>query len=157
VSVVAIQRGTLDPDRIVMMAGDIDSRVSDPLNGTSDSPGANDNASGLAGTIEAARVLSQHRFAGSIAYVGLSGEEQGLFGGKILAERALANGWRIKAVLNNDMIGNISGIDGVTDRHRWCHRQQYCARVLGRHPLRRNGRGSCNPPQQRRRGGFTFA
>jgi hypothetical protein len=115
VSVVAIQRGTLDPDRIVMMAGDIDSRVSDPLNGTSDSPGANDNASGLAGTIEAARVLSQHEFAGSIAYVGLSGEEQGLFGGKILAERALANGWRIKAVLNNDMIGNITGIDGVTD------------------------------------------
>jgi len=115
VNVVAIQRGTLDPDRMVMMAGDIDSRVSDPLDGTSDSPGANDNASGLAGTIEAARVLSQHRFAGSIVYVGLSGEEQGLFGGKILVERALESGWRIKAVLNNDMIGNISGIDGVTD------------------------------------------
>jgi len=115
VNVVAIQRGTLDPDRMVMMAGDIDSRVSDPLDGTSDSPGANDNASGLAGTIEAARVLSQHRFAGSIVYVGLSGEEQGLFGGKILVERALKSGWRIKAVLNNDMIGNITGIDGVTD------------------------------------------
>ncbi len=115
VNVVAILRGTLDPDRIVMMAGDIDSRVSNPLNGTSDSPGANDNASGLAGTIEAARVLSKHRFAGSIAFVGLSGEEQGLFGGKILVERALANDWRIKAVLNNDMIGNISGIDEVTD------------------------------------------
>ena len=115
VSVVAIQRGVIDPDRIAMMAGDIDSRVSDPLDGTSDSPGANDNASGLAGTIEAARVLSKHEFAGSIAYVGLSGEEQGLFGGKILVERALANGWRIKAVLNNDMIGNITGIDGVTD------------------------------------------
>jgi len=115
VNVVAIQRGTLDPDRMVLMAGDIDSRVSDPLDGTSDSPGANDNASGLAGTIEAARVLSKYRFAGTIAYVGLSGEEQGLFGGKILVERALANGWRIKAVLNNDMIGNITGIDGVTD------------------------------------------
>lgn len=115
VNVVAIQRGTLDPDRMVMMSGDIDSRVSDPLNGTSDSPGANDNASGLAGTLEAARVLSKHKFAGSIVYVGLSGEEQGLFGGKILVERALASGWRIKAVLNNDMIGNISGIDGVTD------------------------------------------
>ena len=115
VNVVAIQRGTLDPDRMVMMSGDIDSRVSDPLNGTSDSPGANDNASGLAGTLEAARVLSKHKFAGSIVYVGLSGEEQGLFGGKILVERALASGWRIKAVLNNDMIGNISGIDGVID------------------------------------------
>jgi hypothetical protein len=115
VNVIAIQRGTLDPERLVMMAGDIDSRVSDPLNGTADSPGANDNASGLAGTLEAARVLSKHRFAGSIIYAGLSGEEQGLFGGKILVEHALANGWRIMAVLNNDMIGNITGIDGVTD------------------------------------------
>jgi len=115
VNVVAVQRGTLDPDRMVMMAGDVDSRVSDPLNGTSNSPGANDNASGLAGTIEAARVLSKYQFAGSIVYVGLSGEEQGLFGGKILVERALANGWKIKAVLNNDMIGNITGSDGVTD------------------------------------------
>jgi len=115
VNVVAIQRGRLDPDRIVMMSGDIDSRVTDPLNGTSDSPGANDNASGLAGTIEAARVLSKQKFAGTIVYAGLSGEEQGLFGGKILAKYALDNGWRIKAVLNNDMIGNIEGIDGVID------------------------------------------
>jgi hypothetical protein len=115
VSVVAIQRGLLDPDRMVMMAGDIDSRVSDPLDGTSDSPGANDNASGLAGVIEAARVLSKHKFAGTIVYAALSGEEQGLFGGKIVADHALKNGWRIKAVLNNDMIGNITGIDGVTD------------------------------------------
>jgi Zn-dependent M28 family amino/carboxypeptidase len=115
VSVVAIQRGTLDPERMVMMSGDIDSRVSDPMNSTADSPGANDNASGLAGTIEAARVLSRYKFAGTIVYAALSGEEQGLFGGKIVAEHALANGWRIKAVLNNDMIGNISGIDGVTD------------------------------------------
>jgi len=115
VSVLAIQRGTLDPDRYVMMAGDIDSRVTDPLNGTSDSPGANDNASGVAGVIETARVLSQREFAGSIIYAALSGEEQGLFGGQIVAAHALEQGWRIKAVLNNDMIGNIAGIDGVID------------------------------------------
>ncbi|WP_109259769.1 M28 family metallopeptidase [Hyphobacterium indicum] len=115
VSVLAIQRGTLDPDRYVMMAGDIDSRVTDPLDGTSDSPGANDNASGVAGVMEAARVLSQHEFAGSIIYAALSGEEQGLFGGQIVAAHALEQGWRIKAVLNNDMIGNIAGIDGVID------------------------------------------
>jgi hypothetical protein len=115
VSVVAIQRGSLDPDRMVMMSGDIDSRISDPLDGTSDSPGANDNASGMAGVIEAARVLSKHKFAGTIVYAGLSGEEQGLFGGQIVARHALDNGWQIKAVLNNDMIGNITGIDGVTD------------------------------------------
>ncbi|MDA1073816.1 MAG: M28 family metallopeptidase [Proteobacteria bacterium] len=115
VSVLAIQRGRNDPARMVMMTGDIDSRVSDPLDGVSDSPGANDNASGLAGTVEAARVLSKHEFAGTIVYAGLSGEEQGLFGGGIVAEHALQQGWRIKAVLNNDMIGNISGMDGVTD------------------------------------------
>ncbi len=115
VNVIAIQRGQLDPDRIVMMSGDIDSRVSDPLDGTSDSPGANDNASGMAGVLEAARVLSKHKFAGTIIYAGLSGEEQGLFGGKILAKYADDQGWRIKAVLNNDMIGNIEGVDGVID------------------------------------------
>lgn len=115
VSVIAIQRGSLDPSRYVMMSGDIDSRVTDPMNFTSDSPGANDNASGMAGVLEAARVLSQHEFAGSIIYGALAGEEQGLFGGKIVAAHALANDWRIKAVLNNDMIGNITGIDGVTD------------------------------------------
>lgn len=115
VNVVAIQRGTTDPNRFVMMSGDIDSRVSDPLDGVSDSPGANDNASGMAGTIEAARVLTKYEFPGSIMYVGLSGEEQGLFGGQILADYALEKGWRIKAVLNNDMIGNIKGINGVID------------------------------------------
>ncbi len=115
VSVLAIQRGTLDPDRMVMMSGDIDSRVSDPMNATSDSPGANDNASGMAGAIEAARVLSKHRFAGTIVYAGLAGEEQGLFGGQIVGRHVQAEGWRLKAVLNNDMIGNISGVDGVID------------------------------------------
>lgn len=113
VNVVAIQRGTTDPNRFVMMSGDIDSRVSDALDSVSDSPGANDNASGMAGVIETARVLTKYSFPGSIMYVGLSGEEQGLFGGKILADYALEKEWRIKAVLNNDMIGNIKGINGV--------------------------------------------
>lgn len=115
VSVLAIQKGTIDPNRYVMMSGDIDSRITDPLNGTDASPGANDNASGMAGVIEAARILSKQEFAGSIIYAGLSGEEQGLFGGKIVAMHAIDAGWEIKGVLNNDMISNISGIDGVTD------------------------------------------
>jgi hypothetical protein len=115
VSVIAVQRGTADPGRYVIMSGDIDSRVSDVMDFTSDSPGANDNASGVAGTLEAARVLSKYRFPGSIVYAALAGEEQGLFGGKILAEHAKSEGWRIEAVLNNDMIGNIAGINGVVD------------------------------------------
>ena len=115
VSVIAIQRGEHDPNRYVSMSGDIDSRISDPLNGNDKSPGANDNASGMAGVIEAARILSKYKFAGSIIYMGLSGEEQGLFGGRIVAAHAVKNKWRIKAVLNNDMIGNITGINGVVN------------------------------------------
>ena len=113
VSVIAVQTGSTDPNRYVMMSGDIDSRISDVMNFTDDSPGANDNASGVAGIIEAARVLSQYKFNSSIVYAALAGEEQGLFGGKILAETAKKEGWRLKAVLNNDMIGNIAGINGV--------------------------------------------
>ena len=115
VNVIALLRGESEPNRIVMMSGDIDSRVSDPMNSESDSPGANDNASGMAGAIEAARVLSQYRFPASIALVGLSGEEQGLHGGRILAQYAIDNGWNLDAVLNNDMIGNTTGINGVSN------------------------------------------
>lgn len=115
VSILAIQRGTHDPGRYVVMSGDIDSRVSDVMDATSDSPGANDNASGIAGTLEAARVLTRHRFPATIVYAALSGEEQGLFGGRMVAELAQREGWRIEAVLNNDMIGNIAGINGVVD------------------------------------------
>ncbi|MGB1230827.1 MAG: M28 family peptidase [Winogradskyella sp.] len=115
VNVVAIQRGTTYPNRFIIMSGDIDSRVTDPNDYSSDAPGANDNATGMAGAIEAARVLSQYKFESSIIYVGLSGEEQGLFGGKGLAKYAKSHNWDIIGVLNNDMIGNISGVDGVID------------------------------------------
>ncbi len=115
VNIIAIQRGTIAPNRYVIMSGDIDSRVTDPLDFTSDSPGANDNASGLAGVIETARVLSQYSFDGTIVYAALSGEEQGLFGGKIMAGIAKEQGWQIEAVINNDMIGNITGINGISN------------------------------------------
>jgi hypothetical protein len=115
INIVAIQRGSSEPNRMVMMSGDIDSRVSDVMDFTSDSPGANDNASGVAGVIEAARVLSKYKFNGSVVYAALSGEEQGLFGGKILTAYAQKHNWQVHGVLNNDMIGNITGINGVTN------------------------------------------
>lgn len=115
VSVVAIQRGTLYPNRYVIMAGDIDSRASSGNDGETDAPGANDNATGMAGAIEAARLLTKHSFPTSIAYAGLSAEEQGLYGGQKMAAVALEEGWEIAAVLNNDMIGNTEGIDGIKD------------------------------------------
>jgi len=115
VNVLAIQRGTRYPDRYVIMAGDIDSRNSRSTDGEGDAPGANDNASGMAGAIEAARMLSQYEFPTSIIYVGLSGEEQGLWGGAHMAAVAIEEGWDIVGVLNNDMIGNIEGVDGVIE------------------------------------------
>ncbi len=113
VNVAAIQKGTKYPNRYIIMSGDIDSRNSDGSDFTKDAPGANDNASGMAGTTEAARVLSKYKFENSIIYLGLSGEEQGLFGGKGFADFAKKNGWEIIGVFNNDMIGNIKGVDGV--------------------------------------------
>lgn len=113
VNVAAVQKGTKYPNRYIIMSGDIDSRNSDGSNFTKDAPGANDNASGMAGAIEASRVLSKYKFENSIIYLGLSGEEQGLFGGAGFAAYAKEKGWEIIGVLNNDMIGNIKGVDGV--------------------------------------------
>jgi hypothetical protein len=113
VNVAAVQKGTKYPNRYIIMSGDIDSRNSDGSDFTKDAPGANDNASGMAGAIEAARVLSKYKFESSIVYLGLSGEEQGLFGGKGFADYAKTQGWDIIGVLNNDMIGNIEGVNGV--------------------------------------------
>ena len=115
VNVIAIQKGTKYPNRYIIMSGDIDSRASNTMDYETDAPGANDNASGMAGTMEAARVLSKYQFESSIIYVGLSGEEQGLFGGAGLAKYAKDKDWEIIGILNNDMIGNIEGVDGVID------------------------------------------
>ena len=113
--VVAIQRGTDDPGRVVAITGHIDSRVTDVMDATHDAPGANDDASGTAAVLESARILSKRKFAATIVYGVLSGEEQGLYGGKVLADYAKAQGWRVEADLNNDIVGNSHGQDGVND------------------------------------------
>jgi hypothetical protein len=114
-NVFAIQRGSVDPNRVVIISGHIDSRVTDPMNATSDAPGANDDGSGTAAVIEAARVLSKHKFPYTIVFAALSGEEQGLLGGKIMADYARAQGWEVIANLNNDIIGNSCSSDGICD------------------------------------------
>ena len=115
VDVVAIQRGTERPNEVVIVQGHIDSRVSDVMDFTHDAPGANDDGSGTALVLEAARVLSKHKYPTTIVYAALTGEEQGLFGGKLLAAYAKAQGWTVKAVLNNDIVGNTKGSDGLVD------------------------------------------
>src|SRR5204863_173840 len=91
----------------------IDSRVSNVMDITSDAPGANDDASGVALVLEAARILSKEKFAANIVYVAFSGEEQGLWGATLLAETAKARGWQVDAMLNNDIVGNSIGQGGV--------------------------------------------
>lgn len=118
VDVLAIQRGTGDPNRVIIISGHIDSRVTDVMNFTDDAPGANDDASGVATVLEAARVLSKHRFDATLVFAVLSGEEQGLLGGKILADYATAQGWQVEANLNNDIVGNSQGQSGVRDTTR---------------------------------------
>jgi hypothetical protein len=112
---VAIQRGTERPNEVVVVQGHIDSRVSDVMDATSDAPGANDDGSGTALVIEAARVLSGTRYPSTIIYALLSGEEQGLHGGRILADWAERQGFTVKAVLNNDIVGNSCGKDGYCE------------------------------------------
>jgi Zn-dependent M28 family amino/carboxypeptidase len=118
VDVVAIQRGSSDPERVIVLTGHIDSRVSDAMNATADAPGADDDASGVATVIEAARVLSRHKFSATLVYGVLSGEEQGLYGGRVLAEYAKAQHWRVEADLNNDIVGASRGQNGVANNTR---------------------------------------
>ncbi|HXA35259.1 MAG TPA: M20/M25/M40 family metallo-hydrolase [Steroidobacteraceae bacterium] len=118
VDVVAIQKGNADPERVIVLTGHIDSRVSDPLNATSDAPGADDDASGVAVVVEAARILSRYKFPATIVYGVLSGEEQGLYGGKLLADYAQAQRWRVEADLNNDIVGATRGQNGVVNNTR---------------------------------------
>jgi len=113
--VLAILPGTSDPERVIVISGHYDSRISDVMNATADAPGANDDGSGTAAVIEAARVLSKHRFPATLVFAALAGEEQGLNGGHVLADYATAHGWKVEADLNNDIIGNTEGMSGVRD------------------------------------------
>lgn len=106
-NVYAILRGT-DPAqaaRMVLVTGHYDSRNSDNFNTHDAAPGANDDASGTAVSLECARVLSRHKFAASIVFAAVAGEEQGLDGSAHLAKLAKSEGWQLEAALNNDIVG----------------------------------------------------
>lgn len=106
-NVYAVMRGN-DPraaDRIYIVTGHYDSRNSDTLNITDAAPGANDDASGTAVSLECARVLSKKKFPATIIFMAVAGEEQGLNGARHFAKMAKAEGWKIEAVLNNDIVG----------------------------------------------------
>jgi hypothetical protein len=106
-NVMATLKGT-DPNdnRVLIISGHLDSRVSDVMNVKSNAPGANDDGSGVAAVIELAKVMSKRSFSATIIFVAVTGEEQGLYGARHLAEFAKESKWNIIAMLNNDMIGN---------------------------------------------------
>jgi hypothetical protein len=117
---VAVLKGT-DPadDRIYIISGHLDSRVSDVMNRISDAPGANDDGSGVAALMECARIMSRQSFPATVIFVALSGEEQGLLGANFMATKARSGNWNIDAVLNNDIMGsNNSSETGIIDNTR---------------------------------------
>ncbi len=106
-NVYAVMKGT-DPERakqIVLVTGHYDSRNSDTLDAKGAAPGANDDASGTAVSLECARVLSKLKFPGTIIFLTVAGEEQGLNGSKHFAQMAKQQGWNLAAALNNDIVG----------------------------------------------------
>ena len=106
-NVYAVLKGT-DPEnakRIVLVTGHYDSRNSDTLDGAGAAPGANDDASGTAVSLECARVLSKLKFPATIIFLTVAGEEQGLNGSGHFAKMAKSEGWNIEAALNNDIVG----------------------------------------------------
>ncbi|WP_293785638.1 M28 family metallopeptidase [uncultured Pedobacter sp.] len=117
---VAILKGTDTSDkRVYVVSGHLDSRVTDVMNRTSDAPGANDDGSGVAGVIEAARIMSQYKFPATIIFVAVSGEEQSLLGSGFMASKAKKENWNVDAMLNNDMIGsNNSSETNIIDNTR---------------------------------------
>jgi hypothetical protein len=104
-------------NRTYVVSGHLDSRVTDVLNGTSDAPGADDDASGVAAVLELARVMSKHEFDATIVFAVFSGEEQGTFGSINYAGRLKAAGVNVAGMFSNDIIGNTLGQNGVRDRH----------------------------------------
>jgi hypothetical protein len=111
-NVMAILPGT-DPNdkRMVMISGHYDSRVTDVMNAKDFSPGANDDASGVAAVMETCRILSKQKFNCTLVFVAMVGEEQGLYGATNLAKRAKEEGWNVHLLLNNDIIGNSYGME----------------------------------------------
>ncbi len=112
--IVAIQQGS-EPNRYIVMTAHLDSRVSNVMNATANAPGADDDGSGISALLAVARILSHYHFAATLVYSADSGEEQGLYGGRIIADYARAHHWNVEVDINNDMIGNTHGSDGVVD------------------------------------------
>jgi hypothetical protein len=115
--VVAVLKGTTNPDRVVVVGGHYDSRTLSVTDGTSPAPGANDSGSQTALVLELARVFAGHTFDASIVFVAFAGEEQGLVGSKALASNisAVVPNGQVTAMLNCDIVGGNTDTNGPTE------------------------------------------
>ncbi len=116
-NVVATLRGSASPDRIYVVSGHYDSRVTDIMNFTSDAPGADDDASGVAAVLEMARVMAERDPKATIVFAAVAGEEQGLYGAGFMAQQFKAQGADVQGMFTNDIVGSATGDDGTRDPH----------------------------------------
>jgi hypothetical protein len=112
-NVIATLKGTASPERFYVVTGHLDSRVTDVLNFTSDAPGADDDASGVAVVLELARLFAPHQFAGTIVFATVAGEEQGLYGSAYMAHQMKAAGADVQGMFSNDIVGASQAWDGT--------------------------------------------
>lgn len=117
-NVFAVLKGTTDPDRVYVVSGHYDSMCNSPTDATCDAPGANDDASGTAVSVELARVMSKYKFDATIVFMAVPGEEQGLLGATHYAEQAKQAKMNIDAMFTNDIVG------GATTRKNMANRDK---------------------------------
>jgi hypothetical protein len=112
-NVIATLRGTATPERFYVVTGHLDSRVTDVLDFTSDAPGADDDASGVAVVLELARVFAKRQFPGTLVLATVAGEEQGLYGSTFMANQMAAAADDVQAMFSNDIVGASQAHDGT--------------------------------------------
>jgi hypothetical protein len=112
-NVIATLQGTASPQRFYVVTGHLDSRVTDVLDFTSDAPGADDDASGVALVLELARLFATRQFAGTLVFATVAGEEQGLYGSTHMAAQMAAAGADVQGMFSNDIVGASQAWDGT--------------------------------------------
>jgi hypothetical protein len=116
-NVIATLKGSVDDGRTYVVSGHYDSRVTDVMNFTSDAPGADDDGSGVAVSLELARVMATHQPRATIKFAAVAGEEQNLYGSTYMADQLKAAGVDVQGMFTNDIVGSSTADDGTRDRH----------------------------------------
>ncbi|NOT47775.1 MAG: M20/M25/M40 family metallo-hydrolase [Acidobacteria bacterium] len=117
-NVIAVLKGTTDPDRVYVVSGHYDSMCTSPTDAKCDAPGANDDASGTAAVMELARVMSKRKFDATIVFMAVPGEEQGLLGATFYAEQAKVKAMNIEGMFTNDIVGGVTSQKASPNRNR---------------------------------------